>query len=102
MCIRDSEDIEKAKFVYRASNEEINFHDIETNKAEAIVSELLANQTLIGLQAIGSKGPIICSGPFAKNKTFLGTIEKKWDYPVIVEDNHHGICRGIADLVRKK
>ena len=57
---------------------------------------------MIGLQAIGSKGPIICSGPFAKNKTFLGTIEKKWDYPVIVEDNHLGICRGIADLVTRK
>ena len=79
-----------------------NLHDIESNKAEAIISELLANQTLIGLQAIGSKGPIICSGPFAKNKTFLGTIEKKWDYPVIVEDNHLGICRGIADLVTRK
>ena len=98
----DFEDIEKARFVNKASNEEINFHDIESNKAEAIISELLANQTLIGLQAIGSKGPIICSGPFVKNKTFLGTIEKKWDYPVIVEDNHLGICRGIADLVTRK
>ena len=98
----DFEDIEKARFVNKTSNEEINFHDIESNKAEAIISELLANQTLIGLQAIGSKGPIICSGPFAKNKTFLGTIEKKWDYPVIVEDNHLGICRGIADLVARK
>ena len=96
------EDIEKARFVNKVSNEEIIFHDFESNKAEAIISEVLANQTLIGLQAIGSKGPIICSGPFAKNKTFLGTIEKKWDYPVIAEDNHLGICRGIADLVTRK
>ena len=102
ICIKNFENIEKASFVYKGSEKEVNFQDIETSRTETLVSEILANQTLIGLQAIGSKGPIICSGPFANNKKFLKTIEKNWADPVIVEDDHLGICKGIANLVTKR
>ncbi len=102
ICIKNFENIEKASFVYKDSEKEVDFQDIETSRTETLVSEILANQTLIGLQAIGSKGPIICSGPFANNKKFLKTIEKNWADPVIVEDDHLGICKGIANLVTKR
>ena len=102
ICIKNFENIEKASFVYKGSEKEVDFQDIETSRTETLVSEILANQTLIGLQAIGSKGPIICSGPFANNKKFLKTIEKNWADPVIVEDDHLGICKGIANLVTKR
>ncbi len=84
------------------SEKEVDFQYIEPQRTESLVSEILANQTLIGLQAIRSSGPIICSGPFANNKKFLKTIEKNWAYPVIVEDDHLGICKGIANLVTKR
>ena len=100
--IKNFENIEKASFVYKDSKKEVDFQDIEPLRIEPLVSEILANQTLIGLQAIGSSGPIICSGPFANNKKFLKTIEKNWAYPVIVEDDHLGICKGIANLVTKR
>ena len=102
ISIKNFENIEKASFVYKDSEKEVDFQDIEPLRTESLISEILANQTLIGLQAIGSSGPIICSGPFANNKKFLKTIEKNWAYPVIVEDDHLGICKGIADLVTKK
>ena len=102
ICIKNFENIEKASFVYKDSEKEVDFQDIEPSRTEPLVSEILANQTLIGLQAIGSSGPIICSGPFANNKKFLKTIEKNWADPVIVEDDHLGICKGIANLVTKR
>ncbi len=102
ISIKNFENIEKASFVYKDSEKEVDFQDIEPLRTESLISEILANQTLIGLQAIGSSGPIICSGPFTNNKRFLKTIEKNWAYPVIVEDDHLGICKGIADLVTKK
>ncbi len=102
ISIKNFENIEKASFVYKDSEKEVDFQDIEPSRIEPLVSEILANQTLIGLQAIGSSGPIICSGPFTNNKKFLKTIEKNWADPVIVEDDHLGICKGIANLVTKR
>ena len=102
ISIKNFENIEKASFVYKVSEKEVDFQDIEPLRTEHLVSEVLANQTLIGLQAIGSSGPIICSGPFANNKKFLKTIEKNWADLVIVEDDHLGICKGIANLINRK
>ncbi len=102
ISIKNFENIENASFIYKDSKNEVDFQNIEPLKIEPLVSEILANQTLIGLKAIGSSGPIICSGPFVNNKKFLKTIEKNWADPVIIEDDHLGICKGIANLVTKR
>ena len=53
------------------------------------------------MKLIEAKGPIICSGSFVNNHNFLESIQKNLDQPVILEDNHLGICNGIANLIAK-
>ena len=93
------ENAERAQLVYKKSNQEINFQDINTIDLEKIISQILADQTLIGSQIISAKGPMICSGPFVNNQMYLNTIKQNWSSPIICEDDHLGLCKGIASLI---
>jgi sugar (pentulose or hexulose) kinase len=95
------ENAERAKLVYKKSNQEINFQDINTIDLEKIISRILADQTLIGSQIISAEGPMICSGPFVNNEVYLNAIKKNWSPPIFCEDDHLGLCKGIASLVAK-
>ena len=95
------ENAEKAQLIYKRSNLEINFQDINTLEQERVISQILANQTLIGSEMIGAEGPMICSGPFVNNQMYLNTIKQNWSSPIICEDDHLGLCKGIASLVTK-
>ena len=96
------ENAEKAQFIYKRSNLEINFQDINTLEQERVISQILANQTLIGSEMIGAEGPMICSGPFVNNQVYLNTIKQNWSSNVFCEDDHLGLCKGIASLVKNK
>ena len=96
------ENAEKAQFIYKRSNLEINFQDINTLEQERVISQILANQTLIGSEMIGAEGPMICSGPFVNNQVYLNTIKQNWSSPIFCEDDHLGLCKGIASLVKNK
>ena len=96
------ENAEKAQFIYKRSNLEINFQDINTLEQERAISQILANQTLIGSEMIGAEGPMICSGPFVNNQVYLNTIKQNWSSPIFCEDDHLGLCKGIASLVKNK
>ena len=96
------ENAEKAQLIYKRSNLEINFQDINTLEQERVISQILANQTLIGSEMIGAEGPMICSGPFVNNQVYLNTIKQNWSSNVFCEDDHLGLCKGIASLVKNK
>ena len=96
------ENAEKAQFIYKHSNLEINFQDINTLEQERVISQILANQTLIGSEMIGAEGPMICSGPFVNNQVYLNTIKQNWSSNIFCEDDHLGLCKGIASLVKNK
>ena len=81
--------------------EGFTLQDNQKEPLEIIISEVMANQTLSGIKTIGAKGPVICSGSFANNQNFLKKIENNCGYSVILEDNHLGICKGIANLISK-
>ena len=93
------ENAERAQLVYKKSNQEINFQDINTLELERTISQILANQTLIGSEVIGAEGPMICSGPFVNNEVYLNAIKQDWSSPIFCEDDHLGLCKGIASLV---
>ena len=63
------------------------------------LSELLAQQTLHGLMAIDAHGPIVLSGPFAKNAAFLDILEGASNAPIHIEENLLGICKGISACI---
>jgi sugar (pentulose or hexulose) kinase len=96
------ENAEKAQLIYKHSNLEINFQDINTLEQERVISQILANQTLIGSEMIGAEGPMICSGPFVNNQVYLNTIKQNWSSNIFCEDDHLGLCKGIASLVKNK
>ena len=96
------ENADKAQLIYKRSNLEINFQDINTLEQERVISQILANQTLIGSEMIGAEGPMICSGPFVNNQVYLNTIKQNWSSNVFCEDDHLGLCKGIASLVKNK
>ena len=96
------ENAEKAQLIYKRSNLEINFQDINTLEQERVISQILANQTLIGSEMIGAEGPMICSGPFVNNQVYLNTIKQNWSSNIFCEDDHLGLCKGIASLVKNK
>ena len=96
------ENAEKAQLIYKRSNLEINFQDINTFEQERVISQILANQTLIGSEMIGAEGPMICSGPFVNNQVYLNTIKQNWSSNIFCEDDHLGLCKGIASLVKNK
>ena len=96
------ENAEKAQLIYKRSNLEINFQDINTLEQERVISQILANQTLMGSEMIGAEGPMICSGPFVKNQVYLNTIKQNWSSNIFCEDDHLGLCKGIASLVKNK
>jgi hypothetical protein len=87
--------------IYLKLNKIIDPKNVSKKPLEIIISEVMANQTLSGIETIGAKGPVICSGSFANNQNFLKTIENNCGYSVILEDNHLGICKGIANLISK-
>ena len=95
------ENAEKAQLIYKRSNLEINFQDINTLEQERVISQILANQTLIGSEMIRAEGPMICSGPFVNNQVYLNTIKQNWSSPIFCEDDHLGLCKGITSLVTK-
>ena len=96
------ENAEKAQLIYKRSNLEINFQDINTLEQERVISQILANQTLIGSEMIRAEGPMICSGPFVNNQVYLNTIKQNWSSNIFCEDDHLGLCKGIASLVKNK
>ena len=96
------ENAEKAQLIYKRSDLEINFQDINTLEQERVISQILANQTLIGSEMIGAEGPMICSGPFVNNQVYLNTIKQNWSSNIFCEDDHLGLCKGIASLVKNK
>ena len=77
----------------------VDLSNLNIQEIENIISEILAKQTLKGSSNIGAEGSMICSGPFSKNLTYLDTLKKNWSYPVTCEDDHLGLCKGIADLI---
>lgn len=101
VSLKDFENAEKAKLINTKLNKIINPQNVSKKPLEIIISEVMANQTLRGIKTIGAKGPVICSGSFANNQNFLKTIENNCGYSVILEDNHLGICKGIANLISK-
>lgn len=101
IVLKNFENVEKASLIDTKLNKTIDPKNINKKTLEIIVSEVMANQTLSGMRTIEAEGPIICSGPFTNNKNFLKSIEKNWGNSVILEDNHLGICKGIANLISK-
>ena len=101
VSLKDFENAEKAKLINTKLNKIIDPKNVSKKPLEIIISEVMANQTLRGIKTIWAKGPVICSGSFANNKNFLKTIENNCGYSVILEDNHLGICKGIANLISK-
>ena len=97
----DFENADRAKLLDKKLNKIIDPNNINRNSFEEIISEVIANKTLSGMKLIEAKGPIICSGSFVNNHNFLESIQKNLDQPVILEDNHLGICNGIANLIAK-
>jgi len=95
------ENAENARLINNKSNKEINFQDIKTSELEKTISQILANQTLNGSKVISAEGPMICSGPFVNNQMYLNTIKDNWSSSIICEDDHLGLCKGIASLVTK-
>lgn len=95
------ENAESARLINNKSNKEINFQDIKTSELEKTISQILANQTLNGSKVISAEGPMICSGPFVNNQMYLNTIKDNWSSSIICEDDHLGLCKGIASLVTK-
>ena len=95
------ENAENARLINNKSNKEINFQDIKTSELEKTISQILANQTLKGSKVISAEGPMICSGPFVNNQMYLNTIKDNWSSSIICEDDHLGLCKGIASLVTK-
>ena len=95
------ENAESARLINNKSNKEINFQDIQTSELEKTISQILANQTLNGSKVISAEGPMICSGPFVNNQMYLNTIKDNWSSSIICEDDHLGLCKGIASLVTK-
>ena len=101
IVLKNFENVEKASLIDTKLNKTIDPKNINKKTLEIIVSEVMANQTLSGMRTIEAEGPIICSGSFTNNKNFLKSIEKNWGNSVILEDNHLGICKGIANLISK-
>ena len=95
------ENAENARLINNKSNKEINFQDIKTSELEKTISQILANQTLNGSKVISAEGPMICSGPFVNNQMYLNTIKDNWSSSIICEDDHLGLCKGVASLVKK-
>ena len=95
------ENAENARLINNKSNKEINFQDIKTSELEKTISQILANQTLKGSKVISAEGPMICSGPFVNNQMYLNTIKDNWSSSIICEDDHLGLCKGVASLVKK-
>ena len=95
------ENAENARLINNKSNKEINFQDIKTSELEKTISQILANQTLNGSKVISAEGPMICSGPFVNNQMYLNTIKDNWSSSIICEDDHLGLCKGIASLITK-
>lgn len=101
IILKNFDNVEKASLIDTKLNKTIDPKNINKKTLEIIVSEVMANQTLSGMRTIEAEGPIICSGSFTNNKNFLKSIEKNWGNSVILEDNHLGICKGIANLISK-
>ena len=95
------ENADKAKLIDKKLKKIIDIKNLNRKSLEVIVSEVIANKTLSGIKTIEAQGSIICSGSFANNQNFLNSIKKNWDNPVLLEDNHLGICKGIANLITK-
>ena len=97
----DFENADKAKLIDKKLKKIIDIKNLNRKSLEVIISEVIANKTLSGIKTIEAQGSIICSGSFANNQNFLNSIKKNWDNPVLLEDNHLGICKGIANLITK-
>ena len=97
----DFENADKAKLIDKKLKKIIDIKNLNRKSLEMIISEVIANKTLSGIKTIEAQGSIICSGSFANNQNFLNSIKKNWDNPVLLEDNHLGICKGIANLITK-
>ena len=97
----DFENAEKAKLIDKKLKKVIDIQNINKQSLEVIISEVIANKTLSGIKTIEAKGSIICSGSFANNQNFLKSIKNNWDNSVLLEDNHLGICKGVANLITK-
>ena len=97
----DFENADKAKLIDKKLKKIIDIKNLNRKSLEVIISEVIAIKTLSGIKTIEAQGSIICSGSFANNQNFLNSIKKNWDNPVLLEDNHLGICKGIANLITK-
>ena len=97
----DFENADKAKLIDKKLKKVIDIKNINKQSLEVIISEVIANKTLSGIKTIEAKGSIICSGSFANNQNFLKSIKNNWDNSVLLEDNHLGICKGVANLITK-
>ena len=95
------ENADKAKLIDKKLKKVIDIKNINKQSLEVIISEVIANKTLSGIKTIEAKGSIICSGSFANNQNFLKSIKNNWDNSVLLEDNHLGICKGVANLITK-
>ena len=96
------EDMENAKFINNKTNKQIRFDDINYENANYLISEVLAKQTLTGLENINADGKILISGPFINNNNFLNMLKKNWTNSIIIEDSHLGLCNGIASLINSR
>ncbi len=89
-----------SRLIDRKTRETIDLSRWPRKQVEQVASHLLALQTLKGLEAIGARGEIICSGPFAQNATYLRVLRDAWSWPIVLEENRLGLCDGIAALTR--
>ena len=97
----DFENADKAKLIDKKLKKIIDIKNLNRKSLEVIISEVIANKTLSGIKTIEAQGSIICSGSFANNQNFLKSIKNNWDNSVLLEDNHLGICKGVANLITK-
>jgi len=90
---------DKAQVINNKSQQIVDLSNLNVQEIETIISEILAKQTLKGSNSIGAKGTMICSGPFSNNSIYLNVLKENWSYSVICEDDHLGLCNGIAGLI---
>ncbi|NHF72331.1 FGGY family carbohydrate kinase [Paracoccus xiamenensis] len=62
------------------------------------LDRLLAGAALDGMRAIGARGPVHVTGPFAANADFIGALQRGWNFPVNPRSYEQSLVDQVASL----
>lgn len=65
------------------------------------LDRLLAREAVRGMQAIGAKGVIHMTGPFAGNRAFTQALEKYWPFPIELRSYEESLVDQVTALFRE-